>query len=92
MISSRNMMDSSHVESVFTRQHYLTIVVAPVPDSHSHGAWFAFTQPRNKFGEGMSCLVSANVLTSDAVENHDDGRFFQSHLFFLNPRRGDNHE
>lgn len=86
MISSRYIMDSSYAESIFTRQHYLTIVVALVPDSHSHGAGFTFTQPRNKFGEGDQCFVSADVLTLGAVgnNNHDDESIFSISSFFLN--------
>ena len=85
MIFSRDMMDSSYTEPIFTRQLYPTTVVAPEPDFHSHGAGFVFTQPRNEYGEGIPYLVSADVLTSGAVmNNHDDEIFFQSHLFFLN--------
>ncbi|MDH3394718.1 MAG: hypothetical protein OEL52_01025 [Nitrosopumilus sp.] len=81
-------MDSSYAELIFTRQLYPITVVAPAPDFHSHGAGFAFTQPRNKFGEGDKCLISADVLTLDAVGNNDnDESIFSISSFFLIWRR-----
>ncbi|MDH3764948.1 MAG: hypothetical protein OER82_03970 [Nitrosopumilus sp.] len=78
------MTYSSYTEPIFTRQLYPTIVVAPVPDFHSHGAGFAFTQSRNEFGEGRPYLISADVLTLGAVGNHDDESIFSISSFFLN--------
>jgi len=86
MISSRDVMDSLRTESIFTRQLYPTTVVAPALESHSHGAGFVFTQPRNEFGEGMPCFVSADILTLGAVgNNHDDDEsIFSISSFFSN--------
>lgn len=77
------MMNSSCTESIFTRQHYLTTVVAPAPDSHGHGAGFTLAQLRNESGkEGKPNFVSADVLTLGAVRNYDDGSIFSISSFF----------
>jgi len=68
---------------------------SPVTVSCSPVAGFSLTQPcsSSKIDEG-AILVLSDVLTSCMVGNNNDGRFFQSHLFFLNQmrRRKKDHE
>ena len=82
--SNMRSISAQHLNpTIFGAAFPATVLCSPV-------AGFSLTQPcSSKFVE-ETILVLPDVLTLGMVGKTHDGRFFQSHLFFLNPR--ENHE